>query len=166
MKAIPKGNLLKEISTAFFEGRKLISEDNSYVLVKPRDVCMVVASHGADSGYATLEVLKEDSYSKLLKRTLVKSSDNKLCLISKSHNNLFNGCRILTQFPRSTEEYIKSLGVVASILKIHGASEAYPSLGLADFVVDVVSSGQTLRENRLFIVDTLFTCDLYKVERL
>ncbi|MBR2255607.1 MAG: ATP phosphoribosyltransferase [Candidatus Methanomethylophilaceae archaeon] len=66
-----------------------------------------------------------------------------------------DGSRIATSFPRCTEEYFKSIGKDVEILYISGAAEIMPYLGVSDYIVDLVSTGSTLKMNRLVEIGTI-----------
>ena len=58
--------------------------------------------------------------------------------------------RVATKYPRLTEKYLREHGVSKfSIIEAGGTFEAAPAMGYADFIVDITSSGNTLRENQL-----------------
>ncbi|MDH5816472.1 MAG: ATP phosphoribosyltransferase [Candidatus Nezhaarchaeota archaeon] len=59
------------------------------------------------------------------------------------------GSRIATSFPRITSHYFESLGLSVEVIEVEGAVEIAPKLGLADAVVDLTTTGTTLRENNL-----------------
>ncbi|MDI6718169.1 MAG: ATP phosphoribosyltransferase [Methanomicrobiales archaeon] len=63
-----------------------------------------------------------------------------------------NGARIATEFPVITEGFFKQHGLSVSIVPVGGACEAAPQLGIADAIVDLTSSGSTLRMNRLHVL--------------
>lgn len=66
------------------------------------------------------------------------------------------GKSIATTYPRLLEQYLKSHNVTADIHEISGSVEIAPSIGLADAVCDIVSSGSTLLSNGLKEVETIF----------
>ncbi|KQS28162.1 MULTISPECIES: ATP phosphoribosyltransferase [Dyadobacter] len=66
------------------------------------------------------------------------------------------GKSIATTYPRLLEKYLSSNGVTAQIHEISGSVEIAPSIGLADAVCDIVSSGSTLLSNGLKEVETIF----------
>lgn len=68
---------------------------------------------------------------------------------------LTSTCRVATKFPRVTERYFRTRGVQAEIIYLHGAVELAPAVGLAEMIVDIVSTGRTLKENRLRVVDEI-----------
>jgi len=59
------------------------------------------------------------------------------------------GSRIATSFPRITSNYFNSLGLKIEVIEVEGAVEITPRLGLADAIVDLSTTGKTLRENGL-----------------
>jgi len=61
--------------------------------------------------------------------------------------------RIGTEFPRISRQYFKRLDLSVTIVPVGGACEATPYLGIADAIIDLTSSGDTLRSNRLRILD-------------
>ncbi|HBK52617.1 MAG TPA: ATP phosphoribosyltransferase, partial [Syntrophomonas wolfei] len=57
--------------------------------------------------------------------------------------------RAATKFPVIAENFFRSQGLQVEIIKLHGNIELAPLMGLADMIVDLVSTGRTLKENRL-----------------
>jgi len=66
--------------------------------------------------------------------------------------DLPDGTKIATSFPSITKKYFKKLGKKVHITEVSGATEVTPQLGLADVIVDITSSGSTLRNNKLKII--------------
>ena len=60
-----------------------------------------------------------------------------------------NHQRVATKFPRVAEAYFSSIGMQVHPIKLHGNIELAPCVGLAEMIVDIVSTGKTLRENHL-----------------
>lgn len=67
------------------------------------------------------------------------------------------GTRVATSFPRTARAYFESLGTPIEVAPVTGATEIAPHLGVADVIVDLVSTGSTLRVNNLREVDTILT---------
>mgnify|MGYP002623474125 FL=1 len=65
------------------------------------------------------------------------------------------GARVATSFPRIARRHFESLGIPIEIAGVSGAAEIAPHLGVADVIVDLVSTGSTLRVNGLREVETL-----------
>ncbi len=73
----------------------------------------------------------------------------------KSVNDL-NNIRIATSYPNTLKKFFKKEGIKSDLHIINGSVEISPSIGLADAICDIVSSGSTLFENNLVEVVTLF----------
>lgn len=71
----------------------------------------------------------------------------------ESLDDLPDGCRIATEFPRIVERF---LGKRFRIVEMRGATEIAPHIGVADVIVDLSSTGTTLRTNRLKVIGVLF----------
>lgn len=67
------------------------------------------------------------------------------------------GTRVATSFPNVARTYFEQLGIPITIASVTGATEIAPQLGVADVIVDLVSTGSTLRVNKLREVDTILT---------
>jgi ATP phosphoribosyltransferase len=67
-----------------------------------------------------------------------------------------NGLRVATSYPRLTRELLEERGVTVELVDVTGSVEVAPRLGLADAIVDLVSSGNTLRTNGLRSLGSLF----------
>lgn len=69
-----------------------------------------------------------------------------------------NHLRVVTKYPRTAAQYFRRVGVLAEIITVQGSTELAPKVGLADVVVDLVSTGRTLRENQLVEVEEIARC--------
>lgn len=65
------------------------------------------------------------------------------------------GTRIATKFPTLAKEFLQKKGLQAEIIKLHGNVELAPQVGLAEMIVDLVSTGQTLQENDLVALEKI-----------
>ena len=77
----------------------------------------------------------------------------------------FEGKRIATSYPKTLGEYFSSRGIAADIHEISGSVEIAPSIGLADAVCDLVSSGSTLFSNGLREVETVMESEAVLIAR-
>ncbi len=68
----------------------------------------------------------------------------------------FPNLRVATKFPNVANKYLQGLGVQAEIIPLHGNIELAPLVGLSEAIVDIVSTGTTLRENNLVAVGEIF----------
>ncbi|MCS4541349.1 MAG: ATP phosphoribosyltransferase [Euryarchaeota archaeon] len=63
--------------------------------------------------------------------------------------------RVATEFPSITKEYFEKKGIRVEIVKVSGAAEVAPHVGVSDLIVDLTSTGTTLKVNRLNIIDQI-----------
>lgn len=73
------------------------------------------------------------------------------------------GKKVATEFPEITRQYFKKLGVNVNVIKVSGACEMTPHVGIADAIVDISSSGTTLMLNHLKAIDTVFSSTVYLI---
>ena len=176
--AVPKGRILEEalpiIRAAGIEpeaafgdehSRKLMFATNrpevSLIRVRSFDVATFVAFGGAQLGIAGNDVLMEFDYSEIyapldlgigkcrLSIAQPKDLDAGLSLSQLSH------VRVATKYPHITSKWFADRGIQAECVKLNGAMELAPLLGLSPRIVDLVSTGNTLKANGLVEVETL-----------
>ena len=63
--------------------------------------------------------------------------------------------RVATEFPNITRKYFEEQGKQVEVLEVSGTTELAPKLGLAQMIVDITSTGETLRKNKLRIIGTI-----------
>lgn len=63
--------------------------------------------------------------------------------------------RVATEYPHLSRTYFESIGKQVEIIQVRGAAELAPKLGLAHAIIDISSTGQTLRENNLKVIATI-----------
>jgi len=70
--------------------------------------------------------------------------------------------RVATEYPNLTQKYFENAGKQVEILVVRGTAELAPLLGLAQIIVDITETGETLRRNKLKVIDTILdsTCRL------
>lgn len=162
--AMPKGRIFEEayilLQKAGFqlpddleESRKLIVEAPNerirFILAKPMDVPVYVEHGVADIGIAGKDVLLEQ------KRSVYELLDLKIsqCYIATAGlpNTSMNDIapRVATKYPEIASDFYKEKGEQVEIIGLNGSIELAPMIGLADRIVDIVSTGRTLQENGL-----------------
>lgn len=165
--ALPKGRLLDEARDCLERagyglregdnGRQLVLPSAAphvrYVLAKPADVPVYVEYGACDLGIAGLDVLRE-AQRDLLEPLLLPFGYCRLSVAGPAGQadrplRLEPNPRVATKFPRLTEAFFRQRGVSAEIIELSGSVELAPLVDLADLVVDLVQSGQTLRDNGL-----------------
>ena len=80
----------------------------------------------------------------------------------RSVNDIPTLTRIATEFPTITRKYFEKLGKQVEVLEVNGTAELAPKLDLAQMIVDITSTGETLRKNKLRIIGEILnsTCRL------
>jgi ATP phosphoribosyltransferase len=171
--AIPKGRILEESVELFSkigidcrellsDSRKLIFENDEqkirYMIVRATDVPTYVEYGSADLGIVGKDTLMEqnkDVYEPLdLKfgycRMMVAEPAN---LAQKDDPTGWSHIRIATKYPHVTEKYFAAKGIQLEIIKLYGSIELAPLVGLTERIVDLVSTGETMRQNGLVEVE-------------
>lgn len=162
--AMPKGRIFEEAYQMLLDAgfnlpeevemsRKLLieipEERIRFILAKPMDVPVYVEHGVADIGIAGKDVLLEQQ------RTVHELLDLKIstCYIASAGlpNTTMNEVapRIATKYPHIAMKYYKENGEQVEIIELNGSIELAPMIGLADRIVDIVSTGRTLKENGL-----------------
>ena len=130
----------------------------TFLIVRPSDVPTYVEYGGADAGVVGKDVLLEQD------RDVYEPLDLRFggCRIvvaalkgRESSDRLSSKIRVATKYPRIAERYFNQQGLVVELIKLYGSIELAPVVGLADRIVDLVSSGKTLQENNLVEVDVI-----------
>jgi ATP phosphoribosyltransferase len=113
--------------------------------------------HGAaDIGIAGKDVLLEHNSSELYEPLDLGIARCKLMLAEPAIKTRSNGrLRVATKYTRTTRDYFTGLGLQVELIKLYGSMELAPVLGLADKIVDLVDTGNTLRANGLVPVETI-----------
>ena len=165
--ALPKGRLaeqsLKLMAAAGLPqptrdaGRKLVldSDDGSmrFILAKPVDVPTYVEYGAADVGVCGLDTLRE-SRRYVYEPLLLPFGHCRLSLSAPSSRpdtplRYVSQPRVATKYPNLTADFFRARGVNAEVITLNGSVELGPLVGLADLIVDLVETGDTLRENGL-----------------
>jgi ATP phosphoribosyltransferase len=170
--ALPKGRILDEAlplladagvvpEADFFNkaSRKLSfatsREEMTIIRVRAFDVATFVAHGAAQAGIVGSDVIDEFDYADLYAPV---DLDIGHCRLSVAEPAAAVECgqaareshaRVATKYPSLTRRHFEKLGVAAEVVKLNGAMELAPSLGLASRIVDLVSSGRTLKDNGL-----------------
>lgn len=174
--AVAKGRVARQAIKLFNEfgitfsdfdtNRKLIldSDDGSVqmVLVKPSDTPIYVESGVCDCGIVGKDILLEDNPDvyRLLPLNIGKC---KMCVCGYDTTDIHSMKQIVvaSKFVNIAKSYFDSLGMQTKIIKINGSVELAPILHMSDVIVDIVESGETLRENGLSVLEEIV--DIYSV---
>lgn len=154
--------LLKECGIKFPNGGgKLIAESKNFpievLFLRDDDITKYVEQNVADIGIIGENVFIEANLAVNVVEALGFGSCRLSLAVSKEVDyqgiNYFEGKKIATSYPFILEKYLKEQGINATIEFISGSVEIAPSIGLANGVCDIVSSGSTLMSNGLKEVD-------------
>ena len=173
--AIPKGRNLKpsveifksiglDVSVIVEDTRKLLAalpeENVKFLVIRDTDIPTYVEYGAADIGVAGRDVLAEqgrDLYEPLdfkfgfCRMVLAEPKE----LRAGDDPSKWTHIRVATKFPKITENYFKGKGIQVEIIKLYGSIELAPLVGLSERIVDLVSTGRTLKENGLVEVEEI-----------
>lgn len=176
--ALPKGRILEELQPLLTKAglrceadfynessRKLEFSTNypevSVIKVRSFDVATFVAFGAAQIGVAGNDVLQEFDYGEIyspldLGIGKCRLSVAEMAEVAETDEPAkWSGIRIATKYPNITSRYFAARGVQAECIKLSGAMELAPRLGLCRRIVDLVSSGKTLKENGLVEIEKI-----------
>lgn len=167
--AFPKGRLFDQIRAYFHErgiridfgGRRLVAADPThgleFLLVKNSDLPTYV-NHGiAALGICGDDVVYESGH-RFFKVKEFPFGSTRMCLAARSNYQPDEDTRhltVATKFPRFARHVFHSRGIPVKIVKLDGSVELAPVLGLAQYIVDLVETGSTLKANDLAVVEEL-----------
>jgi len=175
--ALPKGRILDEAlpvmaraglvpESAFHDkGNRALSfacEDGETRIIRVRafDVATFVAFGAAQAGIVGSDVIEEFHYSELYAPVDLDIGHCRLSVAEPKDASEYNRgnashLRIATKYPNITKRWFEGQGIQAECVKLNGAMELAPSLGLSMRIVDLVSTGRTLADNGLVETDQI-----------
>ena len=180
--AVPKGRILEE-ALPVMAGAGIVPEDGFHdkgnralsfasqdaatriIRVRAFDVATFVAFGAAQAGIVGSDVIEEFNYSELYAPVDLDIGHCRLSVAEPREADAFpsdaavpmqaSHLRIATKYPNITSRWFEQQGIQAECVKLNGAMELAPSLGLSLRIVDLVSSGRTLAENGLVETDII-----------
>ena len=176
--AIPRGRIIGElkkilIKTTFApeaemfddKSRKLTflskNKDINFIKVRAFDACTFVAFGAAQIGIAGEDVIKEFDYSEIYAPLELNIGHCRLSvaalktLLKKEDPETWSNIRVATKYPNISKEYFASKGIQVESIKLNGSMELAPSLNMCRRIVDLVSTGATLKANDLKEIDEI-----------
>lgn len=176
--ALPKGRILKEVlpvlKKAGIEPEAEFADENSRALrfrtndpkleiirVRSFDVATFVAFGAAQLGVAGNDVLLEFDYPEIYAPVDLNIGHCRLSVaepkdLSETDDpTRWSHIRVATKYPNVTQNHFAARGVQAECIKLSGAMELAPTLGLCRRIVDLVSSGATLKANNLVEIEKI-----------
>ena len=146
-----------DVSPVREKGRKLVfcCGNLEIILAKAPDVITYVQSGVCDAGIVGRDTIMEQggSFYELLDLGFGKCRFALAGLAGKNFYEGYNHKAIATKYPNVSRRFLTSKNVDCEIVKIEGSVELAPILGLADAIIDIVETGDTLRENGLCVYE-------------
>ena len=176
--AIPRGRIIKELKTILMKttfapepemfddkSRKLTflsnNKDINFIKVRAFDACTFVAFGAAQIGIAGEDVIKEFDYSEIYAPLELNIGHCRLSvaalktLLKKEDPETWSNIRVATKYPNISKEYFANKGIQVEAIKLNGSMELAPSLNMCRRIVDLVSTGATLKANGLKEIDEI-----------
>ncbi|HJL96338.1 MAG: ATP phosphoribosyltransferase [Gammaproteobacteria bacterium] len=169
--ALPKGRVFDDL-LPLLEGTEFAIKDNpkntrklllntksKYVrvlLIRGWDVPTYVTSGAANLGIVGKDILLEKESEEYIELLDLGIGQCRLSLAGKK--NLLEGStrmKIATKYPKSSIRFMESIGIQSEIIYLHGSQEIAPALNLSDAIIDLVDSGNTLKENGLYEIQVI-----------
>jgi len=163
--ALSKGRILDQtlpllekagisIAKSELESRKLILDttlsDVKVIVIRASDVPVFVQHGAADIGIAGKDVLLEHGANGIFELLDLGISKCRLMVASKKGQDLDKSTlKVATKYVKSAKEYFYRQGKQVEVIKLYGAMELAPIVGLSDCIVDLVDTGNTLKANNL-----------------
>jgi ATP phosphoribosyltransferase len=167
--AVPKGRILDEalpmmaragiVPDAEFHDKKSRAlsfgcegSDMRIIRVRAFDVATFVAHGAAQVGIVGSDVVEEFDYDDLYAPVDLDIGHCRLSVaepVEAGDMSAASHTRVASKYPNLTRRHFERLGVQAEVVKLNGAMELAPTLGLSSRIVDLVSTGRTLKENGL-----------------
>ena len=170
--ALSKGRILDQtlpllekagitIPKSELESRKLILDTNfddiKVIIIRASDVPVFVQHGAADFGIAGKDVLMEHGADGVFELLDLGISKCRLMVASEKGKDLNKSTlKVATKYVRSAKEYFYNQGKQVEVIKLYGAMELAPIVGLSDCIVDVVDTGNTLKANNLVPLDLIY----------
>ncbi|MFE5322869.1 ATP phosphoribosyltransferase [Paenibacillus sp. NPDC056579] len=169
--AMPKGRIYKQASKLFRDAGYPIPEDMDdsrkliipvpeagleFIMAKPVDVATYVEYGVADIGVVGKDVLMEENRDvyELIDLGIARC---RMSVIGLPDWKPVLNPRVATKYPNVASQYFREKGQQVEVIKLNGSIELAPLIGLADRIVDMVETGQTLKENGLVEQEQIFS---------
>ena len=178
--AVPRGRITKEcksiLSKTSFAPDPMLFDKNTrklkfksknknieYIKVRAFDACTFVAFGAAQIGIAGEDVIQEFDYSEVYAPLSLNIGHCKISvaalksLLKKEDPETWSNIRVATKYPNITKKFFANKGIQVEIIKLSGSMELAPSLNMCRRIVDLVSTGKTLKVNGLIEVEEIMS---------
>ena len=169
--ALSKGRILKEtlpllatfgieVSNDELNSRKLILDSNvediKIIVLRATDVPVFVQHGVADIGVSGKDVIEEKGYMGIYELLDLQISQCRMMVAAKSASDIQKTLlKVATKYPNTAKKYFNKINSQVEIIKLYGAMELAPVVGLSDCIVDLVDTGNTLKANGLKAFDEI-----------
>ncbi|PPR50381.1 MAG: ATP phosphoribosyltransferase [Alphaproteobacteria bacterium MarineAlpha5_Bin5] len=176
--AIPRGRIINEcksllLKTSFAPDPLLFDSDSrkltfssknkniDFIKVRAFDACTFVAFGAAQIGIAGEDIIKEFDYSEIYSPLDLNIGHCRLSvaalktLLKKENPDTWSNIRIATKYPNISKKFFAQKGIQVEAIKLNGSMELAPSLNMCRRIVDLVSTGDTLKANGLKEVEVI-----------
>ena len=162
------------IKPAYLDSRALIVPSNKpnldIVFARPEDIPWIVESGAAEIGITGHDYVVESGRDVVELLDLGYGKSRLVLAVPASSGiekpeELPQGARIATKFVNIAEEYIKKKNLKLKIVKISGSAEIMPGIGAADAIIDITSTGTTLKLHGLVPIDTILVSSARLIAR-
>ena len=174
--ALPKGRIAEQTLEKFekvfdekfvFEDRKLILKKAGFTFlnVRNQDVPTYVMHGAADLGVVGLDVLEEKEYD-LIKLLDLKIGQCKVAIGLKAGDSIDwtkSEITVATKHTTIAKRFFESKAMAVNIVKLYGSIELAPLVGLADCIVDIVETGETMKQNGLEVGETIMQSSVFLI---
>lgn len=151
---------------------QVTTKDGKYslIFVRTQDIPKFVEDNVADIGFTGFDIVTETKadVDKILDLDFGQCD----MVVAVKEEDEFNSAsdlpveiKVATSFPNIAKDYFDKLGKKAKIIEVSGATEITPRLGLSNVVVDITSSGSTLKSNKLKIIDKILSSSAVIIAR-
>ncbi len=176
--AVPRGRITEEckkiLSKTSFAPDPMLFDKNTrklkfksknknieYIKVRAFDACTFVAFGAAHVGIAGEDVIKEFDFSEVYAPLNLNIGHCKISvaamksLLKKEDPDTWSNIRVATKYPNITKQFFSKKGIQVEVIKLNGSMELAPSLNMCRRIVDLVSTGKTLKVNGLIEVEEI-----------
>jgi len=174
--ALPKGRIAEQTLEKFekvfdekfiFEDRKLILKKAGFTFlnVRNQDVPTYVMHGAADLGVVGLDVLEEKEYD-LIKLLDLKIGQCKVAIGLRAGDKIDwskSEITVATKHTTIAKRFFESKAMAVNIVKLYGSIELAPLVGLSDCIVDIVETGETMKQNGLEVGDTIMQSSVFLI---
>lgn len=145
-------------------------KEYSIIFVRTQDIPKFVEDEVADIGFTGYDILCESQTS--IDKIMDLDFGNCEMVVAVKNEDAYNcsqdlpeSFKVATSFPNIAKDYFQKLGKTVKVIEVTGATEITPRLGLSDVVVDITSSGSTLKANNLKVIDKILKSSAIIVAR-